>query len=242
MVKLSPSLSNKEFNFMHYQNLWEKYVDSISDKALLKEALTHSSKSREDESIRNNERLEFLGDAVLKLTITRYLFDNYPKKSEGTLTKYRAKLISDKMLACLAKKLNLMERTSIGTTVSRANIPDSVIGDAVEAIIGAIYLDSGIEKAHEFILELWQPDMLQAIDDSIELEYKSRLQELIQEKHKKLPIYKVVSSEGPDHKKEFEVGVYLNAKLLAKAKAFSKKEASQSAAKLALENKDEWLI
>lgn len=226
---------------MHYQNLWTKYVDSINDKTLLKEALTHSSKSRDDDSVRNNERLEFLGDAVLKLTITNYLFDKYPRKQEGTLTKYRAKLISDKMLSSLAKKLNLMERTSIGSTVSRENIPDSVIGDAVEAIIGAIYLDSGYEQAHNFILELWDEDMKQAIDDSIELEYKSRLQELIQNKYKKLPEYKTLKSQGPDHKKEFEVGVYLDAKLLAKASAFSKKEASQLAAKYALEVKDEWL-
>lgn len=227
---------------MHYQSLWKEYIDSIENGDLLQEALTHSSKSREDSSFSNNERLEFLGDAVLKLTITRYLFDNFSKKQEGTLTKYRAKLISDKMLASLGKKLNLIDRVNIGSTLSRENMPDSVIGDAIEALIGAVYLDSGLERASEFILKLWQEDMKQAIVDSHELEYKSRLQELIQEKYKKLPEYKVVSSGGPDHKKEFEIGVYLDDKLLAQASAFSKKEASQIAAKLALENKDEWLI
>jgi ribonuclease III len=227
---------------MRYKSLWKEYIDSIENSDLLQEALTHSSKSREDSSFSNNERLEFLGDAVLKLTITRYLFDNFTKKQEGTLTKYRAKLISDKMLASLAKKLNLIDRVNIGSTLSRVNMPDSVIGDAVEALIGAIYLDSGLERASEFILKLWQEDMKQAILDSHELEYKSRLQELIQEKYKKLPEYRVISCGGPDHKKEFEIGVYLDDKLLAQASAFSKKEASQSAAKFALENKDEWLI
>jgi ribonuclease III len=227
---------------MSYLDLWKKYINSINDKDLLLNALTHSSKSREDETVRNNERLEFLGDAVLKLTITKYLFDKYPKAQEGILTKYRAKLISDKMLSSLAKKLNLAQHAVIGTTLARDNIPDSVIGDTVEALIGAIYLDSGIEKAHDFILELWQEDMSQAIEDALELEYKSRLQELIQDKFKILPIYKVISSKGPDHKKEFEIGVYLDAKLLATAKAFSKKDASQLAAKIALEDSDKWLI
>ena len=227
---------------MSYPDLWKKYINSINDKDLLLNALTHSSKSREDETVRNNERLEFLGDAVLKLTITKYLFDKYPKEQEGILTKYRAKLISDKMLSSLAKKLNLAQHAVIGTTLARDNIPDSVIGDTVEALIGAIYLDSGIEKAHDFILELWQEDMSQAIEDALELEYKSRLQELIQDKFKILPAYKVISSKGPDHKKEFEIGVYLDAKLLATAKAFSKKDASQLAAKIALEDSDKWLI
>ena len=227
---------------MSYLDLWKKYINSINDKDLLLNALTHSSKSREDETVRNNERLEFLGDAVLKLTITKYLFDKYPKAQEGILTKYRAKLISDKMLSSLAKKLNLAQHAVIGTTLARDNIPDSVSGDTVEALIGAIYLDSGIEKAHDFILELWQEDMSQAIEDALELEYKSRLQELIQDKFKILPIYKVISSKGPDHKKEFEIGVYLDAKLLATAKAFSKKDASQLAAKIALEDSDKWLI
>jgi ribonuclease-3 len=227
---------------MSYPDLWKKYINSINDKDLLLNALTHSSKSREDETVRNNERLEFLGDAVLKLIITKYLFDKYPKAQEGILTKYRAKLISDKMLSSLAKKMNLAQHAVIGTTLARDNIPDSVIGDTVEALIGAIYLDSGIEKAHDFILELWQEDMSQAIEDALELEYKSRLQELIQDKFKILPAYKVISSKGPDHKKEFEIGVYLDAKLLATAKAFSKKDASQLAAKIALEDSDKWLI
>lgn len=227
---------------MSYEDLWKKYINSINDKDLLLNALTHSSKSRENETILNNERLEFLGDAVLKLTITKYLFDKYPKAQEGILTKYRAKLISDKMLSSLAKKLNLAQHAVVGTTLARDNIPDSVIGDTVEALIGAIYLDSGIEQAENFILELWKEDMSQAIEDALELEYKSRLQELIQDKFKLLPSYKVLSSEGPDHKKEFEIGVYLDAKLLAKAKAFSKKEASQLAARNALEESDKWLI
>ena len=181
-------------------------------------------------------------DAVLELTITRYLYDRFPGLQEGTLTKYRAKLVSDKTLTHLAKKLDLMSKTMVGSTVSRSHMPDSVIGDAVEALIGAVYLDAGVEKARDFILELWQEDMQDSIDHAIEFEYKSRLQELIQNKYKKLPEYQVISSDGPDHKKEFEVGVYLDAKLLAKAKAFSKKEASQSAAKIALETKEVWLV
>jgi ribonuclease-3 len=226
---------------MIYQELWSKYIDSIEDSGLLAKALTHSSKTRDLESVANNERLEFLGDAVLKLTITEYLFTRYSNLQEGILTKYRAKLVSDKMLSSLAKKINLKERMNLGSTVSKEEIPDSVLGDAVEALIAAVYLEKGIESAREFILDLWQDDMQDAIDKALELEYKSRLQELIQDKFKKLPEYKVISSSGPDHKKEFELGVYLNDKLLAKAKAFSKKEASQEAAKIALEDKDQWL-
>lgn len=226
---------------MGYQELWSKYIDSIEDSSLLDRSLTHSSKTRDVEAVANNERLEFLGDAVLKLTITEYLFNRYSNLQEGVLTKYRAKLVSDKMLSMLAKKINLKDKMNLGSTVSKQDIPDSVLGDAVEALIAAVYLEKGIEVAKSFILDLWQEDMQDAIDKALELEYKSRLQELIQDKYKKLPEYKVLASFGPDHKKEFELGVYLNDKLLAKAKAFSKKEASQAAAKLALEDKEEWL-
>ena len=226
---------------MSFENLWQEYIASIKDQALLKKALTHSSKSREHDDVEDNERLEYLGDAVLKLCFTRFLYDKYPKHKEGLLTKYRAKLISDKLLAKLALKLDIPKHIVLGSTIARSDIPNSVIGDTVEALIGALYLDAGYERAAEFILALWQDEIEQAITDAIDLEFKSRLQELIQEKFKTLPEYKVLAESGPDHKKEFEIGVYLDAKLLAKASSFSKKEASQKAAKKALGNKKQWL-
>lgn len=226
---------------MDYQALWEDYLGSIKNKELLSEAITHSSKTRDDENFASNERLEFLGDAVLKLAITKYLFDEYPNCQEGVLTKYRAKLISDKMLALLAKKLKLKSKMNFGSTLANTAIPNSVLSNAVESLIGCVFLDSDYQKAAEFVIKLWHADMKQAIDESIEHEYKTRLQELIQDKCKTLPNYQLISSSGPDHQKEFEMGVYLNDKLLAKAQAFSKKEASQVAAKNALENQSEWL-
>ncbi len=226
---------------MHYKELWEEYLGAIEDPALLREALTHSSCTRDDETIKNNERLEFLGDAVLKLTMTKYLYNIYADKQEGLLTKYRANLISDKLLASMAKKLELADKIYIGSTVFRDKMPDSIQGDALEALIGAIYINKGFDLARDFILDLWMDDIPQAIKDSIEQEYKSRLQELVQEKYKKLPHYVTLSSSGPDHYKEFEIGVYLDSKLLGRAKAYSKKVASQNAAKQALVNKDTWL-
>ena len=227
---------------MVYKKLWKDFIETIDNKDLLEEALTHSSVVKEKKSAIDNERLEYLGDAVLKLSISRFLFTKYAKLKEGILTIYRSKLISDKTLSMLGKKLGLDKHVLVAGEFITAEIPDSIVGDALEALIGAIYLDAGFAKADEFILKLWKKDMQLLIKSSTETEYKSRLQHLIQTKYKILPEYQELSAEGPAHKRQFEMAVVLNSKIIGKAKAFSKKEATHLAAKEALDNKGEWYL
>lgn len=210
------------------------------DPELLKQALTHVSLSRDDGSVLDNERLEFLGDSVLKLVFSEYLYERFPACDEGILTKYRAKLISDSLLSQIASDLQLANYIKVGSTMT-GKIPASVVGNALEAIIGAVYLDSGYGAARDFILKSWDNFIQSSLDLAIETEYKSRLQEVIQEKFKTVPEYKVLETSGPDHAKIFTMGVFLQGKKLAEATSFSKKEAGQQAAAKALENISEWL-
>jgi len=207
----------------------------FNNPQLLEQALTHSSLTKDDSKIHNNERLEFLGDAVLKLVFSQYLFERYPHADEGLLTKYRSKLISDSLLEIIGYKLGFDRSVKLGQMMRNKTVPKSIVGNVVEAIIGALYLDQGFAAAEKFILELWQEHIEIAIEESTSTDYKSLLQERIQKEYKIQPEYKTLDSFGPDHEKSFEVGVYLAGRLLAKAEAPSKKLASQLAAKKALE-------
>ncbi len=211
------------------------FSTDIKDKKLLELALTHSSYTKDFPEIENNERLEFYGDAVLKLVISKYLYNRFPMEKEGKLTKYRARLISDDLLADLADKLDLENRIIAGSSMQTRRLPRSVKGDALEALIGAVYIDSGYEAAEKLILDLWQDSIEKALVEALETDYKSLLQEKTQKSCKSHPTYEILRSIGPDHAKDFEVGVYLGEELLAKAVGKSKKIAGQEAAKLALE-------
>ena len=209
---------------------------NFTDPSLLELALTHSSCSKDNPEQLNNERLEFYGDAVLKLIFSKYLYYKFPESDEGILTRYRARLISDSLLAEIAHEIEVDKHIKVGSSLSgKPKLPASVIGDSLEAIIGAIYIDQGFDAAEKFVLTTWEPHIENAIRDAIEKDYKSLLQEKIQRDHDSPPDYRTISSSGPDHNKEFVIGVYVAGKLLGQASGNSKKEAGQNAAKVALE-------
>ncbi|MDD9898319.1 MAG: ribonuclease III [Candidatus Melainabacteria bacterium] len=210
---------------------------NFQDLSLFELALTHSSCSKDNPQQLNNERLEFYGDAVLKLIFSKYLFYKFPDSDEGVLTRYRARLISDALLADIAHEIGVDNQIKVGSSLAgKPKLPASVIGDSLEAIIGAVYIDKGFDAAENFVLLAWEPHIENAIRDAIEKDYKSLLQEKIQRDHDNPPDYKTLGSSGPDHNKEFEVGVYAGDKLLGQASGKSKKEAGQNAAKVALES------
>lgn len=210
---------------------------NISDPSLLKLALTHSSCTKDDPRENNNQRLEFYGDAVLKLIFSKYLFNRFKSSDEGLLTKYRARLISDDLLGQIAEELGLGAYIKVGSSMLGKNpLPKSLLGDGLEAIIGALYIDQGYQAAEDFVLLHWQKYIEGAIKDAMEKDYKSLLQEAIQKEYKEAPNYQTIATYGLDHDKQFEVGVYIADKLLGSALGNSKKDAGQNAAKVALEN------
>ena len=202
-----------------------------------KTALTHSSCTKDNPEVVNNERLEFLGDSILKLVFSEYLYERFPKKDEGILTQYRARLISDSVLAEIGYILGFDKTLKVGSSLKKKKYPKSIIGDAVEAYIGATYLDQGYKAAQEFILDNWTPLIDKSIQDSIKSNYKAELQDKIQKKYAVQPKYKILKEEGPPHSRKFEVGVFLDDKLLGTGLGDSKKAASQEAAKEALQSK-----
>lgn len=204
----------------------------FKDENLLQLALTHSSYANEH-GLEHNERLEFLGDAVLELCISRILFYGFPKASEGHLTKLRAGLVSEPSLARVARHLDLGGYISLGkgeeSQGGRAR--DSVLSDTLEAILGAVYLDSGYDEAHKCIQKIFK----NFIPESVELlpkykDYKSRLQEATQSLFKARPIYALLESTGPEHEKLYRVQVELPNGAKVDAIASSVKKAEQKAA------------
>ena len=210
----------------------------IRNLNLLNAALTHSSylkehSTKKHKGFEDNERLEFFGDAVLKLFISEYLLNKYKDYSEGQLSTVRAYVVSEKVLAKIGEKLNLKKYLLLGKN-EKASLPDSILGDAVESLLAVIYFECGPDKAREFILSYWE-DFIELAEKTKAMDnYKALLQEHTQANKMGLPLYKTLYEIGPDHKKEFEVGVYLNNNELARGKGKTKKSASQSAAKNAL--------
>ncbi|MRI58999.1 MAG: ribonuclease III [Epsilonproteobacteria bacterium] len=211
---------------------------SFDDKGLLKEALTHKSYK----SPVNNERLEFLGDAVLDLIVGEYLYKKFPKANEGELSKLRASIVNEEGFAKLADRLDIGKYIFISQAEenNHGRTKPSLLSNAFEAVMGAIYLESGLEKVRQLALALLEEAYPKIDLGSLFKDYKTTLQELTQAKYGVTPTYKLLGSSGPDHKKEFEVAVMLHDKQIASAKGRSKKAAQQEAAKLALQRlKDE---
>ena len=211
----------------------------FKDKQLLETALTHSSFAHQRASVRvsDNERMEFLGDAVLKLVISEYLYTKFPHSNEGDLTKIRAKIVSDKNLAGLAKKIQLGEhiRFSAGEKHSGGAEKTSNLANAFESILGAIYLDQGINPAKRFLEGLLATHFEALIQEDALEDYKTKLQEWMQRQQKPLPIYTILALEGPDHQRRYRVQVTLE---FSPPRHYpgdgdSKKEAEQRAAKAA---------
>lgn len=210
------------------------------DKNFLKEALTHRSYLNENPkwNLPDNERLEFLGDAVLELAVTEELFKRFPEYKEGQMTGLRAALVNYLMLAEVAKSFNLEKFVllSRGEAKDTGRARDVILANAIEALIGAIYLDGGYKSVQKFVNDLVMSHLQEVIRGGLYKDPKSALQEKIQEKAKVTPIYKVLSETGPDHDKLFTVGVYISNKLTAQGTGHSKQEAESEAARIALES------
>ncbi|MCI5968783.1 ribonuclease III [Helicobacter sp.] len=199
---------------------------------LLKEALTHKSAKKGV----HNERLEFLGDAVLDLIIGEFLYKKFPKSREGELSKMRASMVNEKAFAKIARHLNIGNYIFISNSEEQNNgrQKDSILSNAFEALIGAIYLESGLEAVRTLVHNL-----LNAVHPNIDLnslfyDHKTALQELTQAKFGETPEYVLLDSSGPDHNKNFLMGVKIQGKEFARAKGKSKKEAQQNCAKIAI--------
>ncbi|HIE34953.1 MAG TPA: ribonuclease III [Campylobacterales bacterium] len=212
----------------------------FKNRKLLIEALTHKSYKKDF----NNERLEFLGDAVLDLIIGEYLFYKFPNADEGELSKIRASLVNEDSFSKLANKIDLGKYIfiSLAEENNQGRSKPSLLSNAFEAVIGAIYLEKGLDEVKRVALGLIEKTYPKIDLNTLFKDYKTTLQELTQAKFGTTPEYKLISSSGPDHKKEFEVAVLLHNKTLSRAKGKSKKAAQQEAAKKALKilktNKD----
>jgi ribonuclease III len=212
---------------------------TFNDLAILEEAFTHRSYLNENKSAKaHNERLEFLGDAVLELAVTRFLFDTFPNKPEGDLTAYRAALVNTVSLAETADALGLngMLLLSKGESKDTGRARQIILANAFEALLGAIYLDQGYEAAEAFIAKHLYPKIETVLKERSWQDAKSRYQEIAQERHGITPQYKTLNEVGPDHDKRFTVGVFLNTDEIARGEGQSKQEAEQAAARAALDN------
>lgn len=202
----------------------------------IKIALTHSSYAKQFKDSYYNERLEFLGDSVLQLCITEYLFSNFKKKTEGELTKLRSLIVCENSLYTVAQKLKLSRfiKMSKGEELTGGRERKSIQADAVEAVIAAIYLDQGIKKANEFILREFNNIINKAIKSKIILDFKTKLQEHLQVNGEIDIDYELVKFEGPPHRRKFYVNVLVGNEVRGSGEGYSKKEAEQNAAKGAL--------
>ncbi|MGM0653608.1 MAG: ribonuclease III [Bacillota bacterium] len=206
----------------------------INDVKLYEQALTHSSYAHEKgRRKKHNERLEFLGDAVLELIISDYLYETFPNLPEGKLTKLRADLVCEASLARLAFELNLGQylRLGKGEVIGGGNTRPSLLGDAVEALISALYLDLGLEKCRNHVLVLYKPILQELQEGVLRRDYKTLLQEFSQARFSATPVYAIIDESGPDHNKEFLAEVVLIREPVGRGWGRSKKEAEQAAAK-----------
>ncbi|MFA9477969.1 ribonuclease III [Phycisphaerales bacterium AB-hyl4] len=205
----------------------------FKDESLLTEALTHASIA--GDRLQSNERLEFLGDAILGFVVCEYLFKNFPELLEGELTKIKSSVVSRRVCAKVSLKLKLAEMLNLGKGMAgRGNLPSSIAAAVLESIIGAIYLDGGLEPASRFIIETMQEYIDEAANSAHQHNFKSVLQQHAQKHLPANPSYALLDEKGPDHAKCFEVCVELAGRRFSSAWANSKKEAEQKAALLAL--------
>ena len=210
---------------------------TFKDKQLLKKALTHTSYAYE-KNIESNEKLEFLGDSILEFISSEYMYQNYPKLKEGEMTKVRATVVCEKSLYKIAKLHNFSDFLFLGKSEKKTggqNRP-AILADSVEAIIAAIYLDGGIEEARKFIIENLKDEIKIACTHVGDRDYKTMLQEKLQE-HGEVNIqYEIISEKGPDHNKSFTAQVSCDGKVLAQGSGKSKKEAQMRSSSKSIRN------
>ena len=209
----------------HFQNI-----------SLLQNALTHSSYANErwHNSLLSNERLEFLGDSILGMLVAEYLFRNFPDRPEGELTRMRADMVCEKTLAGVAEKIHLGQHLLLGHGEEQGGgrSRESILADAVESVIAASFLDGGMEAALHVIKTFILVEV--PVSQLHNMDYKTKLQELVQQKKNQVLSYSLLSETGPDHDKHFEVCVALNGKEVGRGEGRSKKRAEQEAARLAI--------
>lgn len=221
---------------MDLTSLEEKLNFRFKNKAFLRQALIHRSYLNENVEEKNsNERFEFLGDAILEFFVSEMLFQQFPQMNEGTLTALRSKLVCTKALAILARELEIGDFLflSRGEIESGGRKNPTLLANAIEAVIGAIFLDSGAEKVSVFIKQQFTPRIAKLTPENLK-DPKSLLQEKSQEREKVTPTYRIIGENGPDHSKTFTVGVYLEKNKIGEGKGPSKQEAEEAAAKAAL--------
>lgn len=223
---------------MDLQNFENEIEYNFKNIELLKTAFTHTSYAHENKTT-SNEKLEFLGDAILEFTVSNYLFNNYKKLKEGEMTKVRATVVCEKSLHKVALKYNFDKLLYLGKSekLSGGNHKPAILADSVEAVIAAIYIDAGLEQAEKFIINNLKDSIEEASKNVGKKDYKTVLQEELQ-KHGSVKIeYRIIKEEGPDHDKSFVAEVSCNEKYLATGHGTTKKEAEMEAARQALENK-----
>lgn len=213
----------------------EKIGYEFKNKTYIQTALTHSSFANEHKEFNYNERLEFLGDSVLGLVVSDYLFRARNDLPEGKLTRLRANVVCEESLSVVARKINLGDHLFLGKgeKTSGGSDRDSILADATEAVIAAIYLDGGFDQAKDFILSNLRDTIAKNIDGNVFRDYKTILQEIIQGNNGKIS-YKLVGESGPDHNKEFEMQVKCGQDTIGIGKGKNKKEAEKEAARDAL--------
>lgn len=223
---------------MDFSAFEKKIGYTFKNKTLLEQAFTHRSYLNENRQNgrQHNERLEFLGDAVLELVVTEFLYAKYPEKPEGELTAYRAALVNTQSISDAAGKLGMNEFLLLSKGESRdtGRARQIILANAFEALIGAIYLDAQYEAAKDFIASQLFHKTDEVVEKRLWQDAKSRLQEIAQEKHSITPSYQMLNQSGPDHDKQFVVGAYIGQEKIATGEGRSKQEAEQDAAQKAL--------
>lgn len=227
---------------MEFSMLQERLGYIFGERGILVQAMTHTSYGHEnlhDKPIaqRDNERLEFLGDAILDVVVSDILLEAFPSAHEGQLSKMRAAVVNEKTLAQIAKDLGLHDviRLGKGESLTGGNMKPSILSSAFEALVAAIYLDGGFHAIYPVVRHLFSPFFSEERELMTFYDHKTQLQEIVQARWKVTPVYQLVQATGPDHAKVFLVEVKMNGKVLASASGPSKKEAEQNAAKSAIE-------
>ncbi|MFQ6003558.1 MAG: ribonuclease III [Candidatus Zixiibacteriota bacterium] len=246
-------LLTEKKRFKGYSELERKLGYRFKNLGLLDRALTHRSylyvpenttaNSPQNENLASNERMEFLGDSILGMVVSQFLFENFPSKSEGDLTKLKAILVSEPTLSRVARSISLGKYLNLSEEEDKSGGRQrtSIIADAYEAVIGAIYLDGGLVSAQRVIKNQILKRSLELAADKAHYNYKGELLEYMQALGLGLPRYEVLVEEGPDHQKKFTIAVSAKGKKMGKGEGLTKKEAEQKAAKMALENIDKFL-
>jgi ribonuclease III len=219
----------------HFQNIIKV---KFSDKRLLNRALTHRSFINEaGPHVKDNERLEYLGDSVLALVVNEYLFKRFEKYLEGDLAKIKSAVVSEVTLSKVAKEIQVGDFIQLGRgeDLSGGRNRSSILANTLEAVIGAIYLDSGMKESKKFVLSLLKKDIERIDSASYYRDPKTTLQEYVQKKYREKPVYDVIEESGPDHLKQFTVALIINGVRISVGTGSSKRKAEMDAARIALE-------